>query len=284
MTALPRKSWFSKTMLRALITIAALCSTAQAADVVRIGGAGSGLGPLKILAAAFEKSHPGTTIKILPSLGSAGGIKALLHGAIDLAISGRALKTEEQKDGAAAVECARTPFVFVAHQNVTKTDVTTRELEMIYNGQTTTWPDGSRIRLILRPAGDTDTGIVKAISKGMEQAVNTANARQHMIVAVTDQEAADAVAKIPGALGGSTLAQVATEVRPLRVLTLNGIAPTLATLDNGRYPLSKQLYLVTAPNTPAVALQFVQFVRSAQGRTLLAKTGSLPSANDKRVK
>lgn len=277
-------SGYIKILLLVFILSANLSTVALAEDVVRIGGTGSGLGVLRILAEAFEKTHPGTRIRILPNLGSSGGIKALLHGAIDVAISSRALKTEELKDGAVALECARTPFVFVVNNKVNKADVTTRELELIYKGQMLKWPDGTRIRLILRPAGDTDTMIVKNISKEMEQAVNASHARPDMVIAVTDQEAADAVAKIPGALGGTTLAQIETEKHPLKMLSFNGITPTLDALAKGRYPLAKQLYLVTAPKTPAAALQFIQFVRSTNGRAILVQSGALPTAGDRRTR
>jgi phosphate transport system substrate-binding protein len=213
------------TAIISVLLFATLATTAQAGDIVRIGGAGTGLGSMKILADAYEKLHPGTTVKILPSLGSAGGIKALLHGAIDIAISGRPLKPEEQKEGAAAVEYARTPFVFVVHKGVNKADITTREVEMIYSGQLLKWPDGSRIRLILRPENEADTLLTKTISKDMEQAVRLAQSRPDMIIAVSNQESDDAVAKVPGAFGGTTLVQIETEKRPLKMLSFNGIPP-----------------------------------------------------------
>jgi phosphate transport system substrate-binding protein len=271
-------------LLPAIMLNGTLSAAVQAEDVVRVGGAGSGLGAMKILAEAFERSHPGTRIKVLPSLGSSGGIKALVHGALDVAVSGRPLKGEELKTGVVAVELARTPFVFVVHNKVNKRDITTRELEMIYNGQLLKWPDGTRIRLVLRPASDTDSIIIGTISTKLEQAVKAASVRHDMIMEVTDQEAAEAVSKIPGALGASTIAQIETEKLPLKVLSFNGITPTLDALAAGRYPVTKPLYLVTAPKTPTAALQFVQFTRSAQGRAILAQTGALPVTDNMRAK
>lgn len=255
-----------------------------AAETIRIGGAGSGLGAMKILAESFEKSHPGIKVRIMPSLGSSGGIKALLNGALDLAISGRTLKAEELNGGAVGVEYARTPFIFVVNKNVTKVDVTTRELEIIYKGQLLKWPDGSRLRLVLRPAGDTDTRIVKSISRGMEQAVNASNSRSEMILAVTDQEAADAVAKIPGAIGGTTLTQIETEKHPVHVLSFNGIKPTLGAMIQGSYPLSKPLFFVSTAKTSPMVKQFIQFAHSAKGQAILTASGALPTTGDKKNK
>lgn len=284
MTTAMRDCRFFINLLLALLISGTLSTAVLAGDVVRIGGAGSGLGAVRILGEAFEKAYPGTKIKVLPSLGSAGGIKALLHGALDVAISGRALNAVELKEGAAAVEYARTPFIFMANKNVTTSNLTHRELEMIYQGELQKWPDGTRIRLVIRPPGDTDTTIVKNISTAMEKAVNAASNRRNMIIAVTDQEAADIVAKTPGALGGTTLSQTVTEHYPVKTLSFNGIKPTLAALARGSYPLSKPLYLVTAPKTSATAMQFVQFARSAKGRAILAQSGCIPTADGKRTK
>jgi ABC-type phosphate transport system substrate-binding protein len=63
--------------------------TAPAANVLRLGGTGAGLANIQNLAEAFAKTHPGVVAKVLPSLGSSGGIKALLAGAIDASVSVR---------------------------------------------------------------------------------------------------------------------------------------------------------------------------------------------------
>lgn len=270
---------FTTIILTAFLMVGTLSTKVPAEETIRIGGAGSGLGVMKVLAVHFEKSHPGTKVKVLPNLGSSGGIKALLHGAIDLAISGRPLKDEELRGGAFAVECARTPFVFIVNRHVTETDLTSSELEMIYNGQMMKWADKTRIRIILRPLGDTDTMIIKSASKGMERALKVANSRPDMIVAVTDQEAAEAVAKIPGALGAATLAQIKSELPAVKVLSYNGVTPTLAALAKGSYPLSKPLNLVSSPKTPAAAHKFIKFVQSATGRALLAKFDAVPAVS-----
>jgi len=264
------------TFLKVLLVVAAVfASSAQAESVVRVGGAGSGLGAMKILAGAYEKAHPGVRIQLFPSLGSSGGIKALLTGALDLAISARPLKREERKAGAVQREYARTPLLFAANNSVRKADLTTRELEKIYLGQMLTWPDGSQIRLVLRPDGDTDTQIVKGISAAMERAVKAAAARPGMILAVTSQECSDTLANVSGALGPSTLTEIIAERRSPQVLSYNGVRPTLKALADGSYPLVKPHYLVTMSKTPAAAQQFALFVATAQGRALLAKTGNL---------
>jgi phosphate transport system substrate-binding protein len=250
-------------------------ATEPAEIVVRIGGTGSALGTMKQLAELYEKSHPGTRIAILPSLGSTAGIKAVLGGGIDLALASRPLTESERLQGAVETEYARSPFVFVTNAKVKKKNITIRELEAIYSNPAATWADGSRIRLILRPETDIDTKLVRSLSPGMEQGVKAALARPGMIMAITDQEAADAVDRTPGALGGGTLTEIISENRPVNILALNGVQPNVKSIADNSYPLVKFFYLVTTPKSTAEARKFAEFVRSPGAGRILAKSGNL---------
>lgn len=250
-------------------------ATVYAGDLIRIGGSGGGQSTIKVIAAAYEKTHPGTRVEIFPSLGSSGGIKALLNGALDIAISGRPLKDAEKEKGASAIEYAKTPFVFISYPDVKTAGLNTRELEQIYAGHVQTWPDGSHIRLVLRPAGDTDTSVLKGISPSMEKGVLSALSREAMILAVTDQDSVDAVEKNPGSLGTSTLGQVVTEKRNVKVLSFNGVNPTVKAIADGSYHLHKSFYAVTTSKTSEAARQFVRFLSSKEGREILTDSGYL---------
>jgi len=275
MKAIPGKNFLLLLLLTFLIASDVLPAKAQAETLVRVGGTGAALGTMKLLGRAFEKANPGTKVQIVPSLGSAGGIKAVIAGSIDIAIGARPLKDADKQAGAIAAEFARSPFVFVVHREVSESGVTINELVKIYSGQAQAWPDGSRIRLILRPETEADTKTLKGISPEMEKAVKSAMSREGMIVAVTDQDSADAVEKTPGALGGGTLTQVLSEGRRVKVLSFNGIKPSVSALEDGSYPLFKAFSMVTAPKTSPPARQFAEFVRSKAGGKILTENGNL---------
>ena len=243
------------------------------AEEIRIGGNGGSLATMQLLGEAYAKAHPGTRIVVLPSLGSSGGVKAVLSGAIQVGASARPLKDEEARAGGVALEYGRTPFVFATAASNKSTGVTIGELVDIYSGKIDRWPDGTRIRLVLRPIGDSDSDMIKSLSPAMRDALTEAEKRKGMAFAVTDQEAADRLEKIPGALGPSTLAQILTEKRSLKALKLGEIEPTAKTLADGRYPYHKRLFVVTAVNSPPSARQFAAFVQSAPAREILARTG-----------
>jgi len=265
-----------------LILVCVKCSPAYAENIVKVGGAGTWLGVMKILGSAYADAHPGTKIEVMPNLGSAGGIKALLHRKLDVALSGREINVEERRDGAVAVECAKSPFLFIVNSSVKKSDVTTREMELIYKGQTLKWPDGHLIRVVLRPASDTDTKIMRSISKEIDQAVLESSSLKNSIFAVTDHDAIDIVEKTIGSIGGSTLVQLSTDRHQVHALSYNGVKPTLNSLKQGSYSLVKPLYLVTTATTSESAMKFIKFVSSEQGRTILTKFGALPVSVNKR--
>lgn len=259
----------------ALAAGGAFPAIATAETIVKVGGTGSALGTMKHLAEAYEKSHPGVRIRILPSLGSTAGIKAVLGGGIDLGLASRPLTESERQQGGEEAEYARSPFVLVTNLKVIKKDVSLRELEEIYNNPAASWPDGSRVRLILRPEKDIDTKLLRALSPGMDKGMRAALTRPGMIMAITDQESTDALVRTPGALGAATLSEITSENRAVNVLSFNGVKPGIKSIADGSYPLVKSFYLVTTSKSPAEARQFAEFVRSPAAGKILAKSGNL---------
>ncbi len=243
------------------------------AQELKIGGTGAGLGTVRVLAQAYAKSQPDTKITVVPSMGSGGGIKAVLAGAIQLAISSRALSDAELQAGAAAVEYGRTPFVFVTSASSPVAGITTQNLIDLYTGKLDTWPDGSKVRLVLRPIGDSDSETIKGISTAMRDAKTAAEQRKGMIFTVSDQETASVIEKTSGAIGPSTLALLLSEKRALKALALDGVVPSAQGLANGSYPLAKPLLIITGPKTSPEAKAFVTFIGSAQGREILQQNG-----------
>jgi len=248
-------------------------SITGAADEIKIGGTGSALGAMRLLAQAYEKFDRGTKVSVLPSLGSSGGIKAVLAGAIEVGVSSRALRTKEQSQGVIALEYARTPFVFATAETTKATGINLTELAAIYSGKIRRWPDGTRIWLVLRPKADSDSALIDSISPEVKAAVAEARERPGLLFAVSDQECAMALEKHTGSFGPSTLALILAENRKLKALRINDIEPSVSTLEAGRYPYYKSLYLITTSKTPEAARRFIAFVQSKAGRDILSQTG-----------
>jgi phosphate transport system substrate-binding protein len=254
--------------------LAGLCAPASTlAEELKIGGTGTALGTMALLGQAYSKLHPDVRVTVLPSMGSGGGIKAVMAGAISLAVSWRVLSDDERKAGAQSIEYGRSPFVFATQSTSKVSAISQQELVDIYAGKTTQWPDGTRIRLVLRPKSDADSELIRSLSPAMREATAVAEDRKGITFSVTDQDAASDLEKMPGSLGASTLAQILSEKRQIKALTLNGVVPSAKALADGSYPLHKQLLLITGPKTPPQGHDFVAFVRSPAGREILAQNG-----------
>jgi phosphate transport system substrate-binding protein len=243
------------------------------ADTLRAGGLGATVKLLPILAAGFGDKQV-SAVEVIPNLGSSGGLRALAGGALDVAVSGRPLKEEELSQGLRVAVIMRTPFVMVGSQE-NPDGLKSAEIAELFRGERSTWTDGSPVRVILRPKSDSDTPILGAMFPGMASAIEAARKRHDVTVAATDQDNADAAERIPGSLTGFTLTQFKTERRPLHLLPIDGVAPSLEALESGAYPFSKTIYFVLPAKTNPRAEDFVAFLRSPAGRAILRDSGNL---------
>jgi phosphate transport system substrate-binding protein len=270
-------------MLRPLTAVAlaswaslSLAAHGDPSGVIRASGTGTALGTMRRLAPLFERAHPGQRLKILPSVGSGGAFGAVAKGALDVGFSARPLNPEEVGLGLVALPYARTPFLFAAGPRVGAKDLKMADALRIYRGELTAWPNGERLRLVLRPPGDADMQILKSTSPEMAAAVEVALRREGMIVAATNQECHELLARTPGSVGLSSLTQVLTQGLDVTTLSLDGVAPTVREMEAGRYPLRKTLYLVLkAPASPAVR-RFAAFLSTPAAQRVLAETGNHP--------
>ena len=268
------RRWMTCT-IRAVAVLSVLLvsgSRSAVAEAIRISGTGGAMETMRILGEAFRKTHPDTRIVLFQGMGSSGGIKATLAGRLDIGLSGRPLSGEERARGIQETKYARTPFVFAVNRTVGISGLTLEKVVEIYAGKRD-WEKGKRIRLVLRPREDSDYPILKSMSPAMSAAVDIALSRKGMILATTDHDAADIIENVPGAFGGTTLSLVLSERRSLRVLALDGVAPSVQTMIDRSYPYSKTFYMVTRNNPPAAVRRFMDFVRSPEGTAILERNG-----------
>ncbi len=277
---------FSCTDLSAVLLIGALqlplaAGVVLAADdhgTLKIGGTGAALESMAQVAAAYQKKYPGVRVIIPPSLGSTGGIQAVLAGTLDMGLSSRPLTEAEVRQGAVAVEYGRSPLLLVTSIQGAGVNFTLHQLAELYAGKKKSYPDGTPIRVILRPDVEIDLHLVRGLSPEMDQAVQKAQAREGMIVAVNDQDNGNVLERISGAIGWITLAQLISEGREVTPLPVNNISPTQANFDSGVYPLFKAFSVVINAQPTPLVKSFLEFLTSAQGREILLKNGYVVDA------
>jgi phosphate transport system substrate-binding protein len=258
----------------AVIAAPALADTTSV-QALRLGGTGGGMGMAQRIAEAYAASGP--RIEIVPGLGSSGAINAVADGVIELAVASRQLKPGEVARGLTAVYFARTPIVWVT-SHPAPPSIGSADLPGIFAATAPKWADGSPINIILRLASDTDVAIVEGYFPGLGEAFAEARRRPEVPVTATDQDNVAVAEQLPGSFVHAGLSQIVVEDINLRIVPLDGVEPTLESLERGAYPYEKPFYLVYAPVAADAAGRLLGFLRSPQGQSLLRDAGSLPVA------
>ena len=260
-----------------LATVGLALSTGVLAEDLRVGGTGAALGTMSLLGEAFARERGGVRVDVLSYIGSTGSIKAVAEGKLPLGISGRLPRPEERDFPVTLIHYATTPMVIAVHPDVPVSALTFDELARIYGGTMLHWPSRGRVRLILRPARDSDNGHLRRMGPAMRAAVDSALARPGLQQAPTDQEAVDMIERTPGGIGGTTLALLVSERRKARWVPIEGLVPSVEGLADGSYPYAKPLYFVL-PSQPSESVSaFIDFVHSPRGAEILRANGNLPA-------
>jgi phosphate transport system substrate-binding protein len=240
-------------------------------EIVKIGGDGSGLAAMRALEEPFMQQYPGVALQFIPGLNSGGARSALPLSVIDIAITSTSGDTVEKLPG--AMRYGKSPFVFVTAPTTQAYNLASAELVDIYAGKKTTWGNGDRLRLILKPQSDSATQILKSISPGMAEAVLQAHRRPGMRMALSDGDVMDAVINTPGALATSTLAMVLAGNRSVNILSVDGRIASPRSIPDGTYPWFKTYYVAALSAASPTVRHFVEFVLSPAGRQRLSFLG-----------
>ena len=234
------------------------------------------LAAIQRLGAAFTAAG-GPPVEVLQSLGTSGGLKALSAGVIDLSVASRPTTPAEAATGVVTTHLASTALAFVTRQIEPSRAVTREQLEQIFTGDFTHWPEGTPVRFVRRQPSDSDWDIFETLSPGLARAVALARIRPGVPTFINDQDHAAALERLPGSFGGLTLGQVAAEERRLRPVAIDGVLPTLAAMESGAWPLVKHLFVAHGASPRPEALALVAFLRGPEAAEILGMLDYVPA-------
>jgi phosphate transport system substrate-binding protein len=247
---------------------------AAAADLLRVGGTGGATALLGYLGKPFT-AQTAIAVEVVAGLGSGGGINAAADGVLDVAVSGRPLSQAERARALVAALAIRTPYV-LATSRALPTAMEEGDILAAFSKEKAYWPDGTLIKLILRPRPESDNLALVSLFAGMEVALGKARERPELPVAATDQDNADLAESLPGSLIGATYTQIKMEARKLQMIAINGVAPSIEAFDSGAYRYTKVLYVLHREPASNAARRFVQFMHSEDGIRAMREAGCLP--------
>jgi phosphate transport system substrate-binding protein len=263
-----------------VLTLTALPAPAPAGEArttLTLAGSGTNLPIARVLAAAFEKKHPGIHIEVPASIGSTSGIRAAAEGAVAIGLISRPLKESEKRLGLEVVTYARTPLVIGVHPSVAVESITSAEIIDIYRGKKGSWKDGREIIVLTREPGDSTIEVMCKGVPGFKEVYDESQKAKRWTTLLKDLEMNETLAKTPHAIGFSDLGALTLERHRIKPLKVNGVAPTLKNAENGTYPLVKPLMFVFhREKLPPAAREFLAFTRSKDGAKIMRASGYLP--------
>ena len=205
--------------------------------------------------------------------GSGSGIQAVSEGRCDIGLSSRALKDDEKATLTGTVVALDGIAMIVNPENPVS-DLTVEQIADIYTGKITNWSEvggnDAEIVLIGREAGS-------GTRDGFESITETKDACQYRQELTSTGDVITTVSQNPNAIGYASLAAIKDSVK---ALTVNGVAPTEATVKDGTYLVQRPFVLVTKEGTALsdTAQKFFDFAISADAASIISAAGAVPVA------
>ena len=225
------------------------------------------------LGESFMEANSGTTFTYNPT-GSGSGIQAVSEGRCDIGLSSRALKDDEKASGLKETTLALDGIAIIVNPQNPVKDLTLEQIAKIYTGEITNWKDvggnDAEIVLIGREAGS-------GTRDGFESITDTKDACQYRQELTSTGDVITTVSQNPNAIGYASLAAIKDSVK---ALTVNGVAPTEATVKDGTYLVQRPFVLVTKEGVALseTAQKFFDFATSADAASIISAAGAVPVA------
>lgn len=225
------------------------------------------------LGESFMEANSGTTFTYNPT-GSGSGIQAVSEGRCDIGLSSRALKDDEKASGLKETIVALDGIAIIVNSQNPVKDLSLEQIAKIYTGEITNWKDvggeDAEIVLIGREAGS-------GTRDGFESITETKDACQYRQELTSTGDVITTVSQNPNAIGYASLAAIKDSVK---ALTVNGVAPTEATVKDGTYLVQRPFVLVTKEGAALseTAQKFFDFATSADAASIISAAGAVPVA------
>ena len=206
--------------------------------------------------------------------GSGSGIKAVQEGRCDIGLSSRHLKAEELEAGLSGNILAYDGIAIIVHPENPVVDLSVETIAKIYTGEITNWSEvgGNDVEVVLigREAGS-------GTRDGFESITDTEDACKYRQELTSTGDVITTVSQNPGAIGYASVASVKDTVK---AVTVDGVAPTEATIKDGSYVVQRPFVLVTKSDAKLsdAAQKFFDYITSADANEIIAAAGVV-SAN-----
>ncbi len=234
---------------------------------------------------SFRESHPDITISITGG-GSGTGIAALLNDTVDIANASRRIKNEEidvaQNLGIDPFEMiiARDAVAVIVNPNNPINSLTLEQISDIFQGKYSNWQElGGEDRPIVRVSRESNSGthvyFLESVLR-LNDPQNRSLFDPNTLLLPSSEGIIAEVRDNPNAIGYDGLGYVTPEVKVLGIgANLEGpfIWPSAETVNQGTYPIARDLYAYTNGEPQGAIKTFLDWILSSPGQNIVQELG-----------
>ncbi|NPV86479.1 MAG: phosphate ABC transporter substrate-binding protein [Anaerolineae bacterium] len=236
----------------------------------------------------YQEIHPEVRLSVTGG-GTGTGIAALINGSVDLANASRAIKPEEfeqaKQAGFMPVEftVARDAIAIIVNPANPVSQLTLEQISQIYRGNIKNWKElGGEDRPIVSLSRETNSGTHVYF---LETVVRLNNKKDKSIFSPTTlllPSSEGIIAEVrdnPNAIGYDGLGYVTPEVKVIAVARdaeSPYILPSVETVNEGIYPISRDLYIYTRGKPSGIKQDYLNWIKSAEAQKIVSQLGFVP--------
>jgi len=237
-------------------------------------------------AETYIELHPEVRISVTGG-GSGTGIAAMINGTVDIANASRAMKPEEiaaaEANGITPLEftVARDAIAVVVHPSNPVDGLTLQQISNIYTGKITNWHQvGGEDRPIVLLSRESNSGTYVYFLENVIRLGEKSNLlfSPDTLLMPSSEGISTEVRQNPNALGYDGLGYVTPEQKTLAVARDERgpyVLPSVDTVNDGSYPISRPLYMYTAGQPNGDIKAYLDWILG-EGQTLVPKLGFVP--------
>ncbi len=244
--------------------------TAALSGIVNTDGSTSMKDVMGVLTETYRDVQPDVTVNY-SGTGSGAGIEAVLAGNVDIGLSSRALKPEEEEKGAVGHTVALDGVAIVVNPANGVEDLSVEQIAQIFKGEITNWSELGGEDAAIAVLGREDGSGTRS---AFEEIVGVDGECKYTNEYSSTGDVIGNVASNPNAIGYASLSAVDDTVKAVKV---GGVECSEATIKDGSYEIQRPFLMVTlegAELSPA-AEDFLNYATSADVAEYIAAAGAV---------
>jgi len=256
------------------------CTQNSAKTTISLGGSTTVQPIADSAAAAFMKLHSNVTVEVYGG-GSSVGIKGVAKGTYDIGDASRSAVADDVKDITGVTidqlvphKIALDGIAVIASKQIYDagvTNISIPQLKGIYDHTITNWETlGGPDETIFVVGRDTSSGTYASFNDMLKLNETT------QILDKSASENAQVKAAVAGANNGIGYVGLGFVDATTPALRLNGILPSIETVKDNSYPLSRSLYMYTKGEATGAEKMFIDFVLSPEGQAIVEQEEFVP--------